>query len=144
MLPPSAPLRLRALRIEGRRRVQQKVDGYGIECRAVRDLLVEYFTERAPELDHVSLRSIARDSIRSGGIGRRVSRRSTTASVLASDSFAAFPADRPGRAGEGIRPGTARAFATRVRQEVGLASPADMIKSNGRKFYPNLALAVEE
>lgn len=45
---------------------------------------------------------------------------------------------------EGIRPGTARAFATRVRQEVGLASPADMIKSNGRKFYPNLALAAEE
>ncbi|MFF2191311.1 DNA primase, partial [Streptomyces sp. NPDC058155] len=45
---------------------------------------------------------------------------------------------------EGIRPGTARAFATRVRQEVGLASPADMIKSNGRKFYPHLALAADE
>ncbi|MGW0855091.1 hypothetical protein [Streptomyces sp. NPDC002690] len=49
------------LRIEGRRSVEQIVDGYGIECRAVRDLLVEYFTERAPELDHVSLRSIARN-----------------------------------------------------------------------------------
>jgi putative DNA primase/helicase len=43
-------------------------------------------------------------------------------------------------AGEGIRPAGARAFATRVRQEVGLASPADMIKSNGRKYYPGLAL----
>ncbi|MFF1655149.1 tyrosine-type recombinase/integrase [Streptomyces sp. NPDC058255] len=59
---PSYPwlLRQRALRIEGRRSVEQIVDGYGIECRAVRDLLVEYLTERAPELDHVSLRSIAR------------------------------------------------------------------------------------
>ncbi|MFI9628907.1 phage/plasmid primase, P4 family [Streptomyces sp. NPDC052042] len=45
---------------------------------------------------------------------------------------------------EGIRPATTRTFATRVRQEVGLASPADMIKSNGRKFYPNLALAAEQ
>jgi putative DNA primase/helicase len=43
-------------------------------------------------------------------------------------------------AGEGIRPAGTRAFATRVRQEVGLASPADMIKSNGRKYYPGLAL----
>lgn len=43
-------------------------------------------------------------------------------------------------AGEGIRPAGTRAFATRVRQEVGLASPTDMIKSNGRKYYPGLAL----
>ncbi|WP_406136836.1 tyrosine-type recombinase/integrase [Streptomyces sp. NBC_01089] len=64
VLPASAPLRLRALRIEGRRSVEQIVDAYGIECRAVRDLLVEYFTERAPELDHVSLRSIARNLCR--------------------------------------------------------------------------------
>ncbi|WP_329461074.1 hypothetical protein [Streptomyces sp. NBC_01431] len=61
VLPASAPLRLRVLRIEGRRSVEQIVDGYGIECWPVRDLLVEYFTERAPELDHVSLRSIARN-----------------------------------------------------------------------------------
>ena len=64
MLPAGAPSRLRALRIEGRRSVAQIVDGYGIECRPVRDLLVEYFTERAPELDHTSLRSIARNLCR--------------------------------------------------------------------------------
>ncbi|WP_243316586.1 site-specific integrase [Streptomyces sp. PBSH9] len=64
VLPASAPPRLRVLRIEGRRSVEQIVDGYGIDCRAVRDLLVEYFTERAPELDHVSLRSIARNLCR--------------------------------------------------------------------------------
>ncbi|MEE1790348.1 phage/plasmid primase, P4 family [Streptomyces sp. BE308] len=46
-------------------------------------------------------------------------------------------------AGEGIRPATARTFATRVRQELALASPSDMIKSNGRKFYPALALVAE-
>ncbi|MGW2425885.1 DNA primase family protein [Streptomyces sp. NPDC001709] len=42
--------------------------------------------------------------------------------------------------GEGIRPATARAFATRVRQDLGLTSPSEMIKSNGRKYYPGLAL----
>ena len=59
VLPASAPARFRALRIEGRRSIQQIVDKYGIECRPVRDLLVEYFTERASELDHTSLRHIA-------------------------------------------------------------------------------------
>jgi len=59
VLPASAPARLRALRIEGRRSVQQIVDKSGIECRPVRNLLVEYFTERAPELDYTSLRHIA-------------------------------------------------------------------------------------
>lgn len=41
---------------------------------------------------------------------------------------------------EGIRPATSRAFASRVRQELGLASPAEMIKNNNRKLYPCLAL----
>ena len=64
VLPAAAPLRLRALRIDGRRSIEQIVDEYGIECRPVRDLLVEYFTERAPDLDHTSLRSIARNLCR--------------------------------------------------------------------------------
>ncbi|MDQ8707197.1 phage/plasmid primase, P4 family [Streptomyces sp. LHD-70] len=46
-------------------------------------------------------------------------------------------------AGEGIRPATARAFAGRVRQETGLASPAEMLKSNGRKYYPRIGLLPE-
>ncbi|MEU9445887.1 hypothetical protein AB0D42_34460 [Streptomyces sp. NPDC048304] len=45
---------------------------------------------------------------------------------------------------EGIRPASPRAFATRVRQELGLTSPAAMIKSNGRKYYPGIALAWAE
>ncbi len=59
MLPATAPERLRVLRLEGRRSVEQIVDGYGLQCRPVRDLLVEYLTERAPDLDHTSLRLLA-------------------------------------------------------------------------------------
>ncbi|MFD5574208.1 DNA primase, partial [Streptomyces cadmiisoli] len=44
---------------------------------------------------------------------------------------------------EGIRPANARVFAQRVRQEVGLTTPTDMIKSNGRKYYPGIALLSE-
>ncbi len=64
VLPVTAPPRLRALRVDGRRSVEQIVDGYGIACRPVRDLLVEYLTERSVELDHTSLRSIARNLCR--------------------------------------------------------------------------------
>ncbi|MFC8349576.1 phage/plasmid primase, P4 family [Streptomyces sp. NPDC057280] len=41
---------------------------------------------------------------------------------------------------EGIRPATSRAFASRIRQEVGLSSPSEMIKSNDVKLYPGLGL----
>ena len=64
ILPAAAPLRLRALRIDGRRSIEQIIGKYGIECRPVRDLMVEYLTERAPDLDHTSLRSIARNLCR--------------------------------------------------------------------------------
>jgi integrase len=64
VLPAAAPERLRVLRMHGRRSIEQIVDAYGIQCRAVRDLLIEYLTERAPELDHTSLRSVARNLCR--------------------------------------------------------------------------------
>ncbi|MFD7026610.1 phage/plasmid primase, P4 family [Streptomyces sp. NPDC059917] len=44
------------------------------------------------------------------------------------------------RIGEGITPAAPRAFAVRVRQEAGLGSPAEMIRSNGYKYYPGLRL----
>jgi hypothetical protein len=47
VLPAAAPERLRVLRLDGRRSVEQIVEGYGIQCEAVRDLLVEYLTERS-------------------------------------------------------------------------------------------------
>ena len=64
VLPALAPERLRVLRLDGRRSVEQIVDGYGIACRPVRDLLVEYLTERSPDLDHTSLRAVARNLCR--------------------------------------------------------------------------------
>src|SRR5262252_5268969 len=64
VLPAAAPERLRVLRLDGCRSIEQIVDAYAIECRPVRDLLVEYLSERAPDLDHTSLRSIARNLCR--------------------------------------------------------------------------------
>ncbi|MEV7417100.1 phage/plasmid primase, P4 family [Streptomyces sp. NPDC089919] len=46
--------------------------------------------------------------------------------------------------GEGLRPATVRAFATRIRAEVGIASPNEMLRSNGQKFYPGLALLADQ
>lgn len=46
-------------------------------------------------------------------------------------------------ADEGITRATSRAFAGRIRQEVGLSSPAEMIKNNDKKLYPGLALLAE-
>src|SRR5262252_6440827 len=64
VLPAAAPERLRVLRLDGCRSIEQIVDAYAIECRPVRDLLVEYLSERAPDLDHTSLRSVARNLCR--------------------------------------------------------------------------------
>jgi putative DNA primase/helicase len=38
---------------------------------------------------------------------------------------------------------SARLFATRVRTERSLASPEQMIRSNGKKYYPGIALLPE-
>ncbi|RSS81240.1 phage/plasmid primase, P4 family [Streptomyces sp. WAC06614] len=46
--------------------------------------------------------------------------------------------------GEGLRPATPRAFATRIRAEVGISSPNEMLRSNGQKYYPGLALLADE
>ncbi|MET8944872.1 phage/plasmid primase, P4 family [Streptomyces sp. NPDC004542] len=46
-------------------------------------------------------------------------------------------------ADEGIQRATSRAFASRIRQEIGLASPADMIKNNDRKLYPGITLLAD-
>ncbi|WP_434600670.1 DNA primase family protein [Streptomyces sp. A5-4] len=44
---------------------------------------------------------------------------------------------------EGSNPVSSRAFAARVRENVGLATPKDMILSNQRKFYPGIGLNAE-
>ncbi|MFJ7078519.1 phage/plasmid primase, P4 family [Streptomyces sp. NPDC098781] len=44
---------------------------------------------------------------------------------------------------EGASPVSSRAFAARVREAVGIATPKDMVLSNQRKFYPGIGLVVE-
>ncbi|WP_411120281.1 phage/plasmid primase, P4 family [Streptomyces sp. 058-1L] len=45
---------------------------------------------------------------------------------------------------EGVRPAGSRSFATRVRSELGLKSPDEMIKSNGTRYYPGLGLSTND
>ncbi|WP_329295531.1 DNA primase family protein [Streptomyces sp. NBC_01455] len=44
---------------------------------------------------------------------------------------------------ESIRPATSRTFAGRIRQEVGLSSPTEMIKNNDKKLYPGIGLRAD-
>jgi integrase len=54
-----APATLRELRSIGQRTPGELVDRYGLTCRPVRDLLVEYLRERQPALDYTSLDSLS-------------------------------------------------------------------------------------
>ncbi|MEU3795568.1 DNA primase family protein [Streptomyces fructofermentans] len=44
---------------------------------------------------------------------------------------------------EGANPVSARAFAARVREALGMASPKDMVLSNSRKYYPGIGLVTD-
>jgi len=57
--PGDAPATLRALRTAGQLSPDQMIDRYGLACRPVRDLLVDYLRERQPALDYTSLNSLA-------------------------------------------------------------------------------------
>ena len=54
-----APATLRELRSSGQRTPQELIDRYGLACRPIRDLLVDYLRERQPALDYTSLDSLA-------------------------------------------------------------------------------------
>ncbi|GAA2785401.1 phage/plasmid primase, P4 family [Kitasatospora paracochleata] len=45
---------------------------------------------------------------------------------------------------EGANPVSARAFAARVRDTLGMTSPKDMVLSNSRKYYPGIGLLADE
>src|SRR5664280_2768173 len=60
MLGEQAPATLAQLRTDGPATPGQLIDRYRLACRPVRDLLVDYLSERAPALDYNSLRSLAR------------------------------------------------------------------------------------
>jgi integrase len=54
-----APASLRELRTAGQRTPAEMIDRFGITCRPIRDLLVDYLRERQPVLDYASLESLA-------------------------------------------------------------------------------------
>jgi len=49
----------RALKTRGQLGCEQLIDRYGIECRPVRDLLVEYLRERQPAVDYATLHKLS-------------------------------------------------------------------------------------
>lgn len=61
ILGPDAPARLEELRSSGQRTPAELIDRFDLACRPIRDLLVDYLSERHPRLDYSSLRSLAAD-----------------------------------------------------------------------------------
>ncbi|MER7469004.1 site-specific integrase [Streptomyces sp. NPDC097981] len=60
-LPAEAPTTLRDVsRHSGQVTVAELVDRYELRCRPIRDLIVDYLTERQPSLDYNSLESLSR------------------------------------------------------------------------------------
>jgi hypothetical protein len=55
----SAPSSLRELRSMGQQIPEELIDRYGLACRPIRDLLVDYLRERQPALDYTSLNALA-------------------------------------------------------------------------------------
>jgi hypothetical protein len=60
-LSPDAPVTLRMFKARGQLSPEELIDRYRIQCRSIRDLLVDYLRERQPRLDYASLNSLADD-----------------------------------------------------------------------------------
>ncbi|MCZ7434751.1 hypothetical protein [Streptomyces sp. WMMC1477] len=57
---PNAPARLKTVMLPGQLTPAALVDRHGITCTAIRDLLVDYLTERAVDVDSTTLEDMAR------------------------------------------------------------------------------------
>ena len=64
VFPADAPPSVRIPLARGQLSAGQLIDRYGIACRPVRDLLVDYLRERQPSVDYATLRSLAHGSDR--------------------------------------------------------------------------------
>jgi len=61
IFPADAPATIRAFgQAQGQLTVEELVDRYRLQCKPVRDLLVDYLKERQPALDYASLDSVSR------------------------------------------------------------------------------------
>jgi hypothetical protein len=58
VLGAAAPSTLRAMRSSRQRTPEELIDRYGLACRPIRDLLVDYLRERQPALDYTSLEAL--------------------------------------------------------------------------------------
>lgn len=59
IVPEQAPTTIHAASRRGQLTITEIVDGYAIACRPIRDLFVDYLTERAPGLDYTTIRQLA-------------------------------------------------------------------------------------
>jgi hypothetical protein len=59
VFPAQAPSTIRAFGTNGQLSPAQLIDRYGLPCRPIRDVFVAYLAERAPMLDHTTLRDLA-------------------------------------------------------------------------------------
>jgi integrase len=60
IVPADAPATIRAFGLaQGQLSIEELVDRYRLQCRPVRDLLVDYLRERQPALDYASLEAIS-------------------------------------------------------------------------------------
>jgi len=61
IFPADAPATIRAFGLaQGQLTVEELVDRYRLQCKPIRDLLVDYLRERQPALDYASLDSVSR------------------------------------------------------------------------------------
>ena len=59
VFPSTAPAIVRMFTAQGQHTVEQMIDRYDIACRPIRDLIVEYLTDRRPVMDYISLSNLA-------------------------------------------------------------------------------------
>ncbi|MFC5188107.1 hypothetical protein [Actinomadura harenae] len=57
---PAAPPRLKAVMVMGQRSPAELIDRHQLACKPIRDLLVEYLTDRTVDVDYVTLEDMAR------------------------------------------------------------------------------------
>ncbi|MEV6471556.1 site-specific integrase [Streptomyces sp. NPDC051657] len=96
--PPDAPTTLRSVKQQtGQVSIGRLVDRYQLKCKPIRDLLVDYLTERQPALDYTSLEDLSRS--------------------LAARFWADLERHHPGINSLNLDPGVAAAWKTRLQNK---------------------------
>jgi hypothetical protein len=148
IFPEDAPATIRAFGLAlGQLSIEELVDRYRIQCRPVRDLIVDYLRERQPSLDFASLDAVSRTlaglfwariealapgSTRCGcrqqwpALGRRISRSRSVRSPVPAGGASRSPArgSKPRTSSSGSGPSTSTSRSGRPRnQPAGVHGP---------------------